>query len=83
MFGLKSKLKACRHANQLSPHFYVRKDGAFAMMVAADSHQRRLDYLDDLTGMRVCLDCGATQMFLLGAPWDLMEPWALPHIWGG
>jgi len=83
LFGLKAKLRRCHHINTNSPYEYVRKDATFHLMLAENDYQRRLDRRDELTGIHICLDCGATQRFLVGEPWVITEPWVLPHIWGG
>lgn len=79
------KLKNCKHKN-VNAYNYVRDDGILDDIINADDYKRR-DYLEQhLTGMRFCLDCGATQRFKRWDPLAIAEgseeePWTRPWIW--
>lgn len=79
---LKSKLQSCKHLNT-NAFNYVRDDGLIDEIVNSDDYKRRQQLEDHLSGMRYCLDCGATQRFRRYDPLGIVEkcePWLQPWI---
>lgn len=79
------KLRDCKHQNT-NAYDYIRNDGHIEELVAQDDHKRRQDIKSHLTGMRFCLQCGATQRYRLRDPLAInegaeKEPWLAPWIW--
>lgn len=79
MIGLLRKLRICKHEN-VNVYEYVRNDGGLDDLIACDNYTRRRDIKSSFTGMRFCLQCGATQRFQLRDPLN-GEPWLAPWIW--
>jgi hypothetical protein len=81
--GLLIKLRKCKHTNT-NAYDYIRNDGLVEDLVSRDSYKQRQEIKEHLTGMRFCLDCGATQRFRLRDPlalYEQKEPWLAPWIW--
>jgi hypothetical protein len=83
--SLLSKLRACQHKNT-NAYDYIRNDGMLDEMLIQDDYRRRQQIRDHMTGMRFCLDCGATQRYRLWDPLsitnpDEREPWLAPWLW--
>ena len=85
MFGFLRKLRACKHFNT-GAFNYVRDDGFIADLVSDDDYKSRQLTKDRISGLRYCLDCGATQRFSRIDPLALnpdteKEPWLAPWLW--
>lgn len=82
---LERKLKRRPHKN-LNAYDYVRNDGALDELVGSDNFKHRQKIKENMTGLRICLDCGATQRYKLLDPLCILstsekEPWCLPWMW--
>lgn len=79
------KLRDCRHEN-MNVFDYIRDDSVLDELFNRDDYEQRQEVRDHLTGMRFCLNCGATQRFRLRDPLAITtgaekEPWLAPWIW--